>query len=148
MVSEWGPAAWNFLHTSTFSYPDKPTIEQQHEAERLFLSLKHMLPCSSCKDHYATEIAQNPPDTRSQLTLSNWLVDLHNRINIRLGKKTMDYKTAKSMYSLQCSTTNCERNKSVPTTKEEMQGFTVLAIFLVLIAGGFIYYNNKRQSSS
>jgi hypothetical protein len=148
MVSEWGPAAWNFLHTATFSYPEKPTIEQQYEAERLFVSLKHMLPCASCRDHYESEIAQNPPDTRSQLSLSNWLVDLHNRVNIRLGKKTIDYKTAKDLYSLQCSSTNCERNKSIPSSKKEMEGFTVLAIFLVVLAVGFLYLSKRRQSSS
>lgn len=147
MVSEWGPAAWNFLHTCTFSYPEKPTIEEQNDAERLFVSLKHLLPCSSCRDHYSSEIDQHPPDTRSQSTLSNWLVDLHNRVNLRLGKKTMDYQTAKSIYSLQCSVNNCDRSKTVDPPNKEMQGYTALGLLAVAVAVYF-YYSAKKKSQS
>jgi hypothetical protein len=60
----------------------------------------------------------------------------------------MDYNTAKSIYSLQCSAIECERNRTIPTVKKESEGFTALAILLVIVAGGLYYYARKGQSSS
>lgn len=102
-VAEWGPAAWKFLHAVTFAYPETPTLAEQVAVEQMFGSLRFLLPCAQCRTHYETEIRAHPPDTRSRATLSAWLVDLHNRVNLRLGKGTVTYREAEVAFSSQCS---------------------------------------------
>ena len=156
-VSEWGPAAWKFLHAITFSYPDNPNLSDQRDAENLFSSLKSLLPCEACRNHYVSEISVNPPDTRSRATLSAWLVDLHNRVNLRLGKPIFSYASAETVYSSQCSS-DCERshtpNTTVQKSKEprvttaEKNGYTVLAIVLVFTLLLVFLFRTKRLTAN
>lgn len=139
-VSEWGPAAWKFLHAISFSYPEAPSINEQRDAENLFASLRTLLPCEACRNHYESEISVNPPDTRSRATLSAWLVDLHNRVNVRLGKPIYSFASAEQAYSSQCSSA-CERsedfvppttrNRAVRVTHKEKGGYAALGALLV-----------------
>jgi len=157
LVSEWGPAAWKFLHAITFSYPDNPNLSEQRDAENLFSSLKSLLPCEACRNHYVSEISVNPPDTRSRATLSAWLVDLHNRVNLRLGKPIFSYASAESMYSSQCSS-DCERSnaatpivqksKDLRATSAETNGYTVLAIVLVITLIIVYLFRTKRLTAN
>ena len=48
----WGPSAWLFLHTVTFNYPNNPTEEDKRNYLTFFNSLKHIIPCPLCKEHY------------------------------------------------------------------------------------------------
>jgi hypothetical protein len=148
-VAEWGPAAWKFLHAVTFSYPENPSLGEQRDAENLFSSLKSMLPCEACRSHYETEIAIHPPDTRSRATLSAWLVDLHNRVNLRLGKPIYSFASAESAYSSQCSA-DCARveapvrKKSKPRVSDaEKSGYTALALLLVIAVILALIFRNK-----
>lgn len=118
MSAQWGPAAWKFLHTITFSYPENPTLQDQRDAEALFLSLTSLLPCNACRDHYKSEVLSRPPDTRSRATLSAWLVDLHNRVNLRLSKPTVSYSDAEHLYgSGQCNV-DCGSKKKIKSPPE------------------------------
>jgi hypothetical protein len=85
-AKDWGPGAWKFLHEITFFYPDHPSEVQQTQAQHLFQSLRTLLPCEECRLHYDAELTKYPPLTKSKDTLSQWLIDLHNRVNARLGK--------------------------------------------------------------
>ena len=95
-TESWGPAAWKFLHSVTFNYSDHPSLNEQRNMEQFFYSLKNLLPCDECKNHFENEIRLHPPDTRSKETISSWLVDIHNRINRRLGKQIITYDKAKA----------------------------------------------------
>ena len=48
----WGPGAWTFLHSITFQYPEKPTDIDKQKYYTFFNSLKNVLPCPVCRDHY------------------------------------------------------------------------------------------------
>lgn len=102
----WGPKAWGVLHAIGFSYPTTPTFVEKESAYRLLLSLGHLLPCKKCRRHYLDQF--NGPsgisssDSRhleSGDSLSHWLVDLHNEVNIRLGKPVVPYAEVSTLYS-------------------------------------------------
>ena len=99
-TSIWGPAAWRFLHAATFAYPDDPTEKHKEDALKLFQSLASMLPCGDCCVNYSNEfsIASISKHLHSKEALSRWLVELHNRVNIRLGKPTMTYEEVVAMF--------------------------------------------------
>lgn len=122
-VAEWGPAAWKFLHAVTFAYPDVPTLAEQLAAEQLFTTcLRTLLPCQRCREHFDSELRAHPPDTRSRATLSAWLVDLHNRVNLRLGKPTVTYAQAEAAYSSQCARDCFQQAQSLETTPQGARG--------------------------
>lgn len=128
---DWGPSAWKFLHTVTFAYPPSPSLEQQRAADSLFSSLGALLPCDTCQNHYQQEFALHPPDSRSGATLSAWLVDLHNRVNARLGKPSMSYAQAAKLYTTQC-TADCGRGLRAHTSPQTTTLFILLAIAAVI----------------
>ena len=142
---EWGPSAWKFLHTITFNYPDNPTLTQKRNVEELFLSLIHLLPCDECSEHYKKEISENFPDSRSKSALSSWLVNLHNKVNIRLGKPTMTSDAAKALYTARtCNSCNAKRlsTNSVATTSSTSKklGLLFLIIFGMILVAYFAKY--------
>lgn len=102
-AKDWGPGAWKFLHEITFYYPEDPSVEQQTHALNLFNSLRVLLPCEECRTHYDLDLKSFPPDTKSKTTLSQWLIDLHNRVNIRLGKPIVNPSRSDVCRSNQCA---------------------------------------------
>jgi hypothetical protein len=143
-VAEWGPAAWKFLHAVTFSYPDEPSLQDQQAAEQLFTSLRVLLPCDACREHYDAEIRQHHPNTASRTLLSSWLVDLHNRVNSRLGKPLFLYEQAKSVYSSQC-TTDCTKSRAaLKTTAEQNTAVQGLIWFVIIATLLFVVYKYRK----
>jgi hypothetical protein len=137
---DWGPNAWKFLHTVTFAYPPNPSIDQQRAADSFFSSLAPLLPCSECQTHYTSELATHPPDTRSGATLSAWLVDLHNRVNTRLGKPQYSYEQAVQAYTSQCSTCTKERAITEPNTSTSA---LVILLIIAVVAVFAITYSHR-----
>jgi len=100
----WGPKAWEFLHTLTFSYSEEPTPQEQQSALNLFNSLPDMLPCKLCGDHCRQNLIDLPPQVQNKDSLSRWLVDFHNMVNEQTNemngtnKRLITYEEAKQIY--------------------------------------------------
>lgn len=102
---EWGPSAWKFLHTATFAYGSNDgtiTAAEKIAARSLFESLKHLLPCKNCCSHYCSALVERPLTDQildSRESLSRWFVEIHNDVNVRLGKPVMPYEEAVKIYT-------------------------------------------------
>lgn len=97
----WGPPLWLSLHTITFTYAKNRLHATKREKGNMlqFLnSLQFVLPCASCKRNYATYILQNPPRLNNRRELFEWMVDLHNSVNLQNGKRIYTYLQVESMY--------------------------------------------------
>ena len=136
---EWGRHAWAFLHTSTFSYPEKPSAIQKESARQVFKNIGNILPCPVCRGHYNDNIKKNPPRVDSQESLSKWLVEIHNEVNKSRLQKTVDYETVRRHYlenshELDC---DCPRTyklrKALEETKKTLSGMTVMTIVLLVL---------------
>ena len=99
-IESWGPCFWKTLHTATFTYPHKPTHEQQLGTKLFFENVRHVLPCPSCQEHYKQNLKQLPLNdaVKSRDALSRWLVDIHNRVNVKNGKPIVDYESVRRHY--------------------------------------------------
>ena len=91
-TSVWGPPLWRALHIAA-NFSDRMTI--RNEWDMLFNYLRNSLPCPDCTGHYRTWYAahrfvrgRNAPDIRKQA--HEWLVALHNDVNVRTEKPTMN----------------------------------------------------------
>jgi len=98
----WGPALWHSLHTMSFNYPVKPTIEQKKEYYEFFTNLKNVLPCKYCRDNYEKNLKVLPLNMdklKNRKTFSKWLYDMHELINKNLNKKSnLSYEDVRNRY--------------------------------------------------
>lgn len=99
--SKWGSSTWKFLHCVTFTYPDNPSQKIKNEAKVFFDSLQFLLPCYKCRvnlsNHYKTRPLTDEILSSRHL-LINWLIDIHNDVNISLGKPIMTYENVVKEY--------------------------------------------------
>jgi hypothetical protein len=59
-----------------------------------------MLPCKACRQHYQQNLAEHPIDNylNSRKALVCWLIDIHNRVNVKNGKSEMSYEDAITLH--------------------------------------------------
>ena len=80
-----GRATWTFLHATAAYYPDKPSPTQR--MIMLLRSLPVLYPCGWCAKDIGEDIEKYPPDVSSHVSLSRWLCERHNAVNVKLGKE-------------------------------------------------------------
>jgi len=86
----WGPAGWLFLHSIAQNYPWEPTAEKKSEYFLFFKMIGNVLPCRYCRESYQQYITEgstclNKSVMESRRTLVEWLYNVHNKINKKLG---------------------------------------------------------------
>lgn len=151
----WGPALWNSLHTMTFHYPDQPSETDQRHYSEFFHSLQHVLPCENCRQHFGRALTQThplQPALKNQETLTRWLVDLHNSVNVRLGKPVVSYESVKEKYDAirgKCPTNTCHLSIAAtcetPTTRRRSLHWLHLVILWVLLVILLVVYYTSRS---
>lgn len=86
--STWGPFFWHTMHLVALGYPNEPTYAEKRAAKEFYESFAHLIPCPTCKLHYAEHLKEMPltPSLDSKKDLFRWTVDMHNLVNKDLGK--------------------------------------------------------------
>lgn len=87
----WGPYVWSALHCITFGYPLKPTTKDKENYMRFFEALQPVLPCDYCRKNYARNLREKPIRLNSRRSLIYWLIDLHNEVNGKEGRRQYTY---------------------------------------------------------
>ena len=92
-TSKWGPSAWDYLHTLTFNYPEKPTDDNKKYYYELFDNLKFTLPCSYCRESYNIffKYINIYSYLNDSMGITYWLYTIHNIVNYKLNKKKVDF---------------------------------------------------------
>jgi hypothetical protein len=91
LTKVWGPAQWHMLHTISFNYPVVPTLEQKQHYKEYIVSLKHVLPCSTCRKNLTSALQQLPLSEKvmtNRDTFSRYIYNLHEHVNKMLKKKS------------------------------------------------------------
>jgi hypothetical protein len=89
LVSVWGPSVWHALHTISFNYPVKPTMEEKKHYRDFILNLQYVLPCKYCRMNLKTNLKQLPltmKEMRSRDSFSRYIYNLHELVNKMLKK--------------------------------------------------------------
>lgn len=84
----WGPFFWHTMHLVALGYPNEPTYAEKRAAKEFYESLVHLIPCPTCKLHYANILKNNPitPSLDNRKDLFQWTINIHNLVNRELGK--------------------------------------------------------------
>ena len=133
---EWGPKLWYTLHLISFNYPDNPDVLTKRYHHDFFENLKHVLPCSICRNHYKNHLETNPitPHLDDRLSFSKWVVNLHNQVNIMLGKPVKSYKDVVFLY-----------NQQEKLEKKMNINYSVLFICITTLT--IIYYFSRKHTN-
>jgi len=91
-TSVWGPPLWKALHIAAHHTKYKA---QMHTWKALLYALRYALPCPDCSNHYnewyrTHELRFSMFPRGFNLAVISWLKDLHNNVNMRLGRPTWD----------------------------------------------------------
>lgn len=89
---ELGSKTWAFLHTMAAYYPDTPNEQQKKDMRNFFHLFSKFYPCVPCAEDLQEQLKVLPPETGSQKKLSQWLCNIHNEVNKKLGKPEFDCK--------------------------------------------------------
>jgi hypothetical protein len=139
----WGPSLWHFIHVFTFSYPERPSMDEQMNARRFFETLATILPCENCREHTKLYLRQHPPQVLSRDALIQYAYNFHLAVNKRINSSPPpDYTWFRNSY-LDGTRVKVYDN-STSTTAWLIVGVVATA---VIGGSGYIYYKNKTKKS-
>ena len=148
----WGPIFWSTLHIASLGYSDTPTDRQRKNAAAFYESLVDMLPCPICRNHYEQNLSEMPVKEalNSRMELVKWVFDMHNRINVQLGKRQITFgEFIKSMQNLEKAKESRPPSHSNDNQPKPHHGFAtdlnmvdrlLLGTGTVLVGGVGLYY--------
>lgn len=150
----WGPSLWRGMHYITLGYPDNPSREQKYEMLTFFTVIKNLLPCSTCRNNFAEHLDKRPLtndiiDSKSKLV--NWLIQIHNDVNISLGKPVMTYEQFVDEYinEKKVSESFYNNNSSFKISKNTLLIISIiiaiLILFLILKCKNVYYRTNVLE---
>jgi hypothetical protein len=97
----WGSYFWIAAHTVAAGYPKEPTEDDRTRYRVYFDSFEFVLPCIDCRESWSILLQKRPLTDAAFATrrsLCRWLLDVHNLVNEKLGKKLFDWKQLTMRY--------------------------------------------------
>ena len=98
----WGYHQWTMLHLMAHVYPENPNSMRQESMLKYLQGMSMNMPCPGCVYHYVNYFKSNPPKVESRTALKKYLVDFHNEVNKRTGKRTYTYEEAEEDLKEKC----------------------------------------------
>ena len=122
----WGSKFWFTMHTVAYFYPHEPTRDEMLHAKNFYESLKVLLPCPGCAQHYSELLEKIPLHgaVTSRMNLITWVNNVHNEVNRRLGKPIVSLEEYLMM--------NRNLEKPPMVTYEPIIAGLVLALFFLI----------------
>lgn len=111
----WGPKAWYKFHMEAMNYSNHPT---KYDIQKIIYFYQKIFPeyitCQSCRQDYFRMIRICPIRPYTKNNLFNWTVDIHNIVNVKLGKLEMSYSQAFQIWNRLYQSNIPHRNYSFP----------------------------------
>lgn len=141
----WGPHAWEFMHAASFAFPPNPSWEERQAYGMFYHQIAKILPCEECRAHFTATLTNMPPQTQSRDTLTKWLVDVHNAVNVRLGKPTVPYATVAAKYASMQGAACPVPSSCVPTNSSDNNNMVWIGVSVSVIVVALLCYMLTRQ---
>jgi hypothetical protein len=100
----WGKYVWMSLHLIALGYPINPTQEDKNAYKNFFNDFYKVIPCVDCAHHYKTNLNDVPlTDTvfSSRNNIFDWTIEIHNKVNVMLGKPVISKEHAYNIFTNQ-----------------------------------------------
>lgn len=99
-VKLWGNEMWIAIYAIAIAYPDEPDSNHKTNIIDYFKTLRVLLPCKNCRDHYTTFMNEDKIESNisSKDELCKWVNRIHNSINKKLNKKLISLSSVKKYF--------------------------------------------------
>lgn len=114
----WGPVLWKFLHIMAYNYPENPNPQTKASSRQFFYSLRHLLPCETCRVHYSDLLSTRQPETDSSDSLQEWLLWLHNEVAARTNSDAKPWTIIKLNEWLKNTLSTQQKHKTEHQTQQ------------------------------
>ncbi len=146
----WGPIFWHTIHITALGYPTNPTYSQKRAAKEFYESLVHLIPCPVCREHYKSHLEKMPisPHLDRRADLFRWTVELHNQVNVMLGKPKVS-ETESLLFYKRIGT----RDKTIIINQDHLDEVDmrsmvrggILGASIVFVASSILWYSSRNQ---
>ena len=151
----WGPFLWYILHIMSFNYPLQPSYADKRIYHDFYVNFKDLIPCSTCQKHYRQHLHSNPisPALDSRADLVKWVIQMHNLVNISLGKPTMTVEEVFTAYQMNnFLPPNYKKPIEIKTSKIMQKAWSKsrLYFWIFVFAGlvGYRWYSGYQYNQS
>jgi len=135
----WGPHYWFFLMTIALTYPDNVNVVTKRKYYDLIQNLPIFIPNSEISKNFSNLLDEYPvtPYLDNRDSFVRWIIFIHNRVNVQIGKKEITIDEAMDKYFQQM----------VPPTiyhsnKLESRKYIIYALVIILLAiAVYVLYN-------
>lgn len=146
----WGPFFWHTLHIVALGYPQEPTYNDKKAAKEFFESLQTLIPCPMCREHYASHMVKLPigPSLDSRKDLFRWTVDLHNEVNVMLGKRKYSETEVIQFYTrlgARGKSPVVSSNDLIEADYQAMLKGIAIGIGITAVIGGIMWFNLPKD---
>ena len=97
--SIWGPKYWFVMKCAAKTYPLKnASVEVRTSTKQFYESLKYLLPCKECRDHYLVLLEKYPVNNylHSRQALINWVKLIQQEVDDHIVKNAKTANNAKN----------------------------------------------------
>ena len=127
----WGEYFWATGFLVAYSYPNNPSFEDRETVLNFFNQFKKILPCEKCRFNFSSHLFKYPLDDKAltnKNTLINWFLNIHNEVNIMLGKNKL---TIDDIYSKYYGITT-DNKKTIITTLLIFSIIIILILYIII----------------
>jgi hypothetical protein len=136
----WGPHYWFFLHTISYNYPQNANDVTKKKYYDLIMNFPLFIPDETMAKNFNDLLDKYPvsPYLNTAKNFQKWVHFIHNKINIKLGKKQISQKQARIEYMLQYESATTKAMKKMNLKKHYI--YLVYIVILVI----FLYFLMKQ----
>jgi hypothetical protein len=80
------------MHIVSLGAPATPTKDEQEGIRAFYESLRVVIPCPHCRNHYTQALSSMPIRLQSRADLIEWVYEIHNYVNQQLGKPSLSWE--------------------------------------------------------
>jgi hypothetical protein len=134
----WGPVYWFFLMTIALNYPDHANAVMKRKYYDLLQNLPLFIPDSEMGTEFSRMLDKYPvtPYLDYRESFIKWVVFIHNRMNVKLGKREITEEEAIDQYMRAYVD---ESQIKLKMKNNEWRKYAVF-LFVLCILLGVVYY--------
>lgn len=101
-TEEWGRVIWPWFHVVAGTFSPSPTPRERAIMQAMIEHQIELLPCHMCHTHATAYLRAHPlaPHMSNRCTLSRWMLNFHNHVNARLGRRAWTFEEMRIRFGL------------------------------------------------
>ena len=130
----WGPHYWFFLHSVAESYPQHVNDVTKRKYYDLIQNMPLFIPDSEIGDKFSKMIDRYPvsPYLDNRDSFVRWMHFIHNKINVKLGKRELSLPMAMEQYRAEYKPKPLVLSEKINMRKHYIHAVLILVLLILI----------------